>query len=134
MTKKNSDFFYEWTPIHKFMLISRRATSWGRKGCLKRSGKNSSSCRWCFLFNWQVDFPLFLFYPLLETMLLSKSLISRMFLKPNRKMHKIIKQLLTLFKWNQFLAALYLFASKVYWWCQSLHALRNIQTLKFATE
>ena len=54
---------------------------------------------------------LFLFHPFLETMILSKSLISRIFLKPNRlwfqkndgkyidaqKMHKMIKKILTPF-------------------------------------
>ena len=74
-----------------------------------------------FLFNWDIAFPLFLFHPFLETKILSKSLISRTFLKPNRlrfqknawkiidssqkalvgKMHKLIKQLLPLFTWNQ---------------------------------
>ena len=34
--------------------------------------------------NWDVGFPLFLFQPFLKTMLLSESLISRIFLKPNR--------------------------------------------------
>ena len=61
--------------------------------------------------NWDVGFALFLFHPCLETSLLSQSLISRIFLKPNRfwfqkndgknidwrqkemlgKMHKMIK-------------------------------------------
>ena len=34
--------------------------------------------------NWDIGFPLFLFHPFLETMLLSESLISRIVLKPNR--------------------------------------------------
>ena len=34
--------------------------------------------------NWDIGFLLFLFHPFLETMLLPESLISRIFLKPNR--------------------------------------------------
>ena len=34
--------------------------------------------------NWDVGFPLFVSHPFLETMLLSESLISRIFLKRNR--------------------------------------------------
>ena len=73
------------------------------------------------LFNWDVGFSLFLFHPFLQTMLLSKSLISRFFLESNQfwfqendrknidwlqkemvgKMHKVILLLLTPFTWNQ---------------------------------
>ena len=77
------------------------------------------SCIWRFCLI-VVGFPLFLFHHFLETMVLSKSLISRIFLKPNQfwfqkndgeninwrqkeivgKMHKMIIQLLIPFTWN----------------------------------